>query len=383
MGETNRQAGAPLPAPANLVQDPAAAQGSQTVAQAILGASQHMIALMSLSSSISMDLHELQKRATGIVERISGNNLRAIAELVSVAARGFPGQAEPGLDRAPVRRVADVMDHSLFRVSPGDSVQLAVHVMRSENVSVVAVAENEMIIGLLSDRDIAIRVAGQALNASSTTVREVMTPEVRYLFEDEDLDQAAWTMAEQTGRHLPVINRERHLVGMVSLGDLEADGPIADPAVASSAASNAGRVLVVDDEKDVLYLATQFLEKAGFSVSIARSGDAALGLLATGQRFDALVTDFAMPGLSGGHLVVLAREMQPGLPALVMTGFTEVDTSAIAEFATVLRKPFQRQELVTAVTEAIAAGRRDRARHPAARAAQGEAGTNAGEPHPG
>jgi CheY-like chemotaxis protein/CBS domain-containing protein len=414
MGEIDRRAGVPFPAATRHVQDAAAAPGS--VAQAILSASQQMIALMSLSSSLLIDLHELQRRAAGIVERVAGNNLRAMAELVSVTNPGgilerpqrlageaiatlLPGAgagattqrtgagaAPQGRTRAETRtrRVADVMDHSLFRISPGDSVEVAVHIMRSEDVSVVAVAENDLIIGLLSDRDIAIRVAGSSRNAASTTVREVMTPEVRYLFEDEDLEQAARTMGEQTGRHLPVINRKQRLVGMVSLGDLPANGHTEDQPLTSNAALNAGRVLLVDDEKDVLYLASQFLEKAGFSVSAANSGDAALALLATGMRFDALVTDFAMPGFSGGHLVALAREMQPELPAIVMTGFPEVDTSEIAQFATVVRKPFQRQELVTAVTELIAAATGDRGdQRAAASAAPGAAGANAGAPRPG
>ena len=108
-------------------------------------------------------------------------------------------------------------------------------------------------------------------------------------------------------------------------------------------------MLLVDDVPDVLFAAGLFLEKAGLQVAATESGDAALALLAAGERFDVLVTDYAMPGLNGVDLVALAREVQPGLPALIITGFAEVDTERMAQIASVLRKPFRRQQLVEAV----------------------------------
>jgi PAS domain S-box-containing protein len=125
-------------------------------------------------------------------------------------------------------------------------------------------------------------------------------------------------------------------------------------------AKGTGRVLLVDDASDVLDIALRFLTRAGFEVSTAADGDAALALLARGERFDVMVTDYAMPGLSGVDLVVLAREIQPGLPAIVMTGFAEVDTSRIASIAEPLRKPFLRQNLIDAVTAVQAAPRQSR-----------------------
>jgi CBS domain-containing protein len=77
---------------------------------------------------------------------------------------------------------------------------------------------------MVTDRDVALRVAAEGRNPTQTRVREVMTLDVRYVFEDEDLHRAAEVMAGQRVRRLPVLNRERRLVGIVSVGDLAAEG---------------------------------------------------------------------------------------------------------------------------------------------------------------
>jgi len=115
-----------------------------------------------------------------------------------------------------------------------------------------------------------------------------------------------------------------------------------------------GRLLLVDDVADVLVTASAFLERAGFQVVQAESGNQALAVLAAGERFDALVTDYAMPGMNGVELIEQARTVQPGLPALLITGFAEVGgADALPEAVAVLRKPFQRRELVEAVLQAM------------------------------
>ena len=95
--------------------------------------------------------------------------------------------------------------------------------------------------------------------------------------------------------------------------------------------------------KGVLVTAGAFLEKAGFQVSRAENGDQALALLDAGERFDALVSDYAMPSLNGLDLIEQARAVQPNLPALLITGFAEVGSADILpEAVAVLCKPFQR-----------------------------------------
>lgn len=107
--------------------------------------------------------------------------------------------------------------------------------------------------------------------------------------------------------------------------------PAAEPASNSNEQQNtlaklrgSGRVLLVDDVADVLVTTGAFLERAGFQVAQAGSGNQALAVLAAGGRFDALVTDYAMPGMNGVELIEQVRVVQPGLAALVITGFAEV-----------------------------------------------------------
>jgi len=89
----------------------------------------------------------------------------------------------------------------------------------------------------MTDRDLAVRLAAQGKGPARTKVREVMTPEVKYVFEDDDLTHAAEDMAEQQVRRLPVVNRQKRLVGILSLGDLARGGGQDIPAIARALSS--------------------------------------------------------------------------------------------------------------------------------------------------
>jgi signal transduction histidine kinase/CheY-like chemotaxis protein len=115
-----------------------------------------------------------------------------------------------------------------------------------------------------------------------------------------------------------------------------------------------GRIFLVDDAPDVLATTGAFLERVGFQVVRVGSGDQALATLAAGERFDALLTDFAMPGMNGVELIARARAVQPELAALVITGFAEVSrTGTLPEAVQVLRKPFQRHRLVETLLQSM------------------------------
>jgi CheY-like chemotaxis protein len=127
------------------------------------------------------------------------------------------------------------------------------------------------------------------------------------------------------------------------------------------------RVLVVDDAADVLVVLGAFLRSAGFDVVKVNGGDAALALLAAGDRFAALVTDYAMPGMNGVDLIVQARDMQPGLAGLLISGYTELaNATTLPGGVELLSKPFHREHVVAAVRRAIAAGHAEDPRSPAA-----------------
>jgi CheY-like chemotaxis protein/DNA-binding XRE family transcriptional regulator len=124
----------------------------------------------------------------------------------------------------------------------------------------------------------------------------------------------------------------------------------------SAAAREAKHVLLVDDDRSALVVASAFLRKAEFEVTTATSGDEALQILATGLPVHVLVTDYAMPGLSGLDLVELALERRPDLPALVITGYgRDGELGRLPERVGVLSKPFARAEFIQRVQDLAAA----------------------------
>jgi len=102
---------------------------------------------------------------------------------------------------------------------PDESIQNAARLMAELDAGVLPVAEDDKLIGVITDRDIAIRAVAQGKD-STTHVREVMSQEVLYCYEDQDLPAVARNMSEQQVRRLPVVNRDKRLVGIISLADI-------------------------------------------------------------------------------------------------------------------------------------------------------------------
>lgn len=119
---------------------------------------------------------------------------------------------------------------------------------------------------------------------------------------------------------------------------------------AEGARDSARHVLVVDDVADVLVTVGAFLVKEGFSVHRAADGEEALRLIASDPQIDVVVTDFAMPGLSGVELIVQASQIRPHLKALVITGYPNADGLAeLPPQTAILVKPFRRDTLIAGV----------------------------------
>jgi CBS domain-containing protein len=87
-------------------------------------------------------------------------------------------------------------------------------------VGPLPVCDGAQLVGMLTDRDITIRATATGRDPNTTRVHEVMTPEVVYCFEDQDVEIAAQMMEMRQIRRVPVLNRGKRLVGIVSLGDL-------------------------------------------------------------------------------------------------------------------------------------------------------------------
>ena len=116
-------------------------------------------------------------------------------------------------------QVNEAMSSDVKIASPDQSIRDAAKMMAELDAGVLPVGENDKLVGMITDRDIAIRAVA-AGKPPTTKVRDVMSSEVKYCFDDEDLDDVAENMADIKVRRLPVLNREKRLVGIVSLGDI-------------------------------------------------------------------------------------------------------------------------------------------------------------------
>ena len=92
--------------------------------------------------------------------------------------------------------------------------------MRHRDVGSLPVCDGDRLIGLLTDRDLTVRAVAEGCHPGTTQVREVMTPDVVYGFDDQDIQDAARVMEQYQIRRLPVLSRAKRLVGIVALGDL-------------------------------------------------------------------------------------------------------------------------------------------------------------------
>jgi CBS domain-containing protein len=135
-------------------------------------------------------------------------------------------------ERARVVRINEVMTADVEIASPDDTLRTAAKMMADLEVGVLPVGENARLMGMLTDRDIAVRAVAEGVDTERAQVRDIMTTELRYCFDDELADDVADKMAEWQLRRLPVLNREKRLIGIVSVGDLAISG---EPDVAAEA----------------------------------------------------------------------------------------------------------------------------------------------------
>jgi len=118
-------------------------------------------------------------------------------------------------------KVHDVMTSGVECAAPQDSLAQAATRMKELGVGALPVCgSNDKLVGMVTDRDITVRATAGARDPCGTAVRDVMTPHIVYCFEDQDVHEATRIMEEKQIRRLAVLNRDKRLVGIVSLGDL-------------------------------------------------------------------------------------------------------------------------------------------------------------------
>lgn len=116
-------------------------------------------------------------------------------------------------------KISQCMTRDVRLGDPQMSLREAAQLMAECGSGVLPIGENDRLVGMLTDRDIVIRGIARGLKPEAK-IGEVMSREVRWCYEDEDADQVLSTMADEQIRRMPVLNREKRLVGIISLGDL-------------------------------------------------------------------------------------------------------------------------------------------------------------------
>lgn len=120
-------------------------------------------------------------------------------------------------------QLKDVMTREVEVISPEDSIEEAARKMDRFNVGPLPVCDGQRLVGMVTDRDITVRATAAGKDPRSARVREAMTRDVLYCFDDQDVGEAAELMKTQQIRRLPVLDRSQRLVGIVSVGDLATD----------------------------------------------------------------------------------------------------------------------------------------------------------------
>jgi LemA protein len=141
---------------------------------------------------------------------------------------GRDGTARSRLRRPDMQLIKDLMSRDVKMVSPDMTIAEAAKKMRDGDFGMLPVGAGDILIGTISDRDIAIRAVAEDKGVA-TQVRDVMSEGVASAYEDESVEQAAMIMSEHQVRRLPVINREKRLVGIIALGDLAVQSSEARP----------------------------------------------------------------------------------------------------------------------------------------------------------
>lgn len=116
--------------------------------------------------------------------------------------------------------VKNCMTKNVEMVEPAASLREAAEKMRDGDFGMLPVTENDRLVGMLTDRDIVIRGVAEGKDSRQTQVRDVMSKSVLYCYEDQSLEEVARNLGKNQVRRLPVLSRDKRLVGILSLGDL-------------------------------------------------------------------------------------------------------------------------------------------------------------------
>jgi CBS domain-containing protein len=122
--------------------------------------------------------------------------------------------------RRHAMKISECMTRDVKVADPNHTIQDAAKLMAENDFGSLPVGENDRLIGMITDRDIAVRAIARG-KGLDCTIREAMSPDILYCFEDQEIDEVLDNMGDIQVRRLPVLSRDKRLVGIISLGDLD------------------------------------------------------------------------------------------------------------------------------------------------------------------
>ena len=117
-------------------------------------------------------------------------------------------------------QIREVMTSDVRLVDPSTTLKEAAQMMRDGDFGLLPIGENDRLVGTITDRDITIRAVASGKDPNRAVVRDAMSDGIFYCFEDQPVEEVAAAMGEKQVRRMPVLNRDKRLVGIVALGDL-------------------------------------------------------------------------------------------------------------------------------------------------------------------
>jgi CBS domain-containing protein len=117
-------------------------------------------------------------------------------------------------------KIQEIMSRNVQCIAPTTPIAKAAERMRERDIGFLAICDNDRLVGTITDRDITIRSVAQGRDPRLAPVEEIMTPAVFYSYEEDDLEHVAKYMQEKEVRRMLILDRQKRLVGVVSLGDI-------------------------------------------------------------------------------------------------------------------------------------------------------------------
>jgi CBS domain-containing protein len=119
--------------------------------------------------------------------------------------------------------ISEIMTRDVESIGPDDTLQEAAMRMKEFGVGPLPVCQNQSVVGMVTDRDITLRAVAKGLDPATTPVRDVMSEEIVCCFEDQNVELAARLMESKQIRRVLVVDRDKKLVGIITLADLSAE----------------------------------------------------------------------------------------------------------------------------------------------------------------